>query len=405
MRIAPADDLVLDDPVKRQRAEKSQDGMLNAAISVQSFDWGGWSRLKVTAELPDGRQITGYLNGDKSQTEIRLPKRSASSLIADSWKQEKGVSGADSSDDESDPPGDGNPGDGLTLYEEYRGFYENGEHLEGNPKKKEYFAVNLAGNDGSGGLALFHRLSGLLVHGKLLQEELSFTRIINKNVISGPHRVDQHGIILRVQGFTGYAQAVRVDPQGGPSTPRDFQFVGLSIGFPPLQTASAAVSYASATVAHELLHTVNVYHHGESDETVTWTRGTGDTILENGAPIRVLREDGTDATAQILAGIDRLAQGGQSLTRWIGVRGGQHSGFEDCVMRYDNANAYRSDADASLRYTVREIPGAHLCESADGVNVNDSSHSPQSRYGPAASQRGVCKRQVLVNDGVSPPLR
>jgi hypothetical protein len=74
-------------------------------------------------------------------------------------------------------------------------------------------------------------------------------------------------------------------------------------------------------------------------------------------------------------------------------------------MRYDNAQAYQSDADSSVRYTVGEIPGAHLCDTVTGVLVNQQGRSPQSRYGPAIPPRGACKRQILVNDAVPPPTR
>ena len=87
--------------------------------------------------MPDDSQIVGYLDGDPSQTEVRLPMRSASSFIADSWKKSHGVNGvSDNADNETDPKGDGNPGDGLTLYEEYRGFIEDGQHIEGDPKRR-----------------------------------------------------------------------------------------------------------------------------------------------------------------------------------------------------------------------------------------------------------------------------
>jgi hypothetical protein len=409
LRFERARDLVLDDPVKRQRAEKMTGApMVTATVNIESFDWGAWSRLKVTAELGDGRKITGHLKGDKDQTEVRIPKRTASSFIADAWRESKGIFAPDSSDDDEMPEGDGNRGDGLTLYEEYRGFYVNQERLEGNPKKKDYFAVNLAGSDGDGGLALFHRSTGLAVHGKLLQTELSAGRVINKNFRSAPHRVDQHGIIIRVQGFSGYAQAVHASGADTPSTPKDFSFVGLPVSIPSRRTSSAAVSYASALVAHELLHTVNVYHHGDSDASVTWTRGEGDTVLENGAgPIRIFREDGTEVTARVVADIvaSRHEDGGRYVRMWLGSRNGQHSGFENCLMRYDAAGAYKSEADSSVRYSVREVPGTRLCDTIVGVDVNAQGRSPQSRYGSAISPRGVCRRQILVNDGVAAPGR
>jgi len=43
---------------------------------------------------------------------------------------------ADVTDNESDPVADGHPGDGFSLYEEYRGFIIGGQHVEVDPKKK-----------------------------------------------------------------------------------------------------------------------------------------------------------------------------------------------------------------------------------------------------------------------------
>jgi len=146
-------DLLLDDA-------SAQSGKTRAAEQTQStetivpYDWGAFGTLKVTAVMPDQSEIVGYLEGDPAQTDIRLPLRSASSFIADVWKQNQGVNGqSDSSDNETDPNGDGTPGDGLTLYEEYRGFIIDGQHAEGNPKKKDYFIVNRAG-------AFISRVSG-----------------------------------------------------------------------------------------------------------------------------------------------------------------------------------------------------------------------------------------------------
>ena len=96
--------------------------------------------------MSDGSKLVGHLEGDTAQEDIRLPLRSEQSLIADVWKQNHGVAGmADINDNESDPAGDGHPGDGLSLYEEYRGFIIDGQHVEGNPNKKDYFILNRAG--------------------------------------------------------------------------------------------------------------------------------------------------------------------------------------------------------------------------------------------------------------------
>lgn len=392
----------------RQRVERNIRGRgLSDTITVAPYDWGGWSELRVTAVLSDGRRLTGRLKG-ASQDHVKLPKRTGTSLIADVWKQEKGVSGPDSADNETSPMGDGNPGDGLTLYEEYRGFYENGEHIEGNPKKKDYFAVNEAGSTGAGGLALFQRRSGLAVHGKLWLDEVSQDLVINHNYSAAPHRVDQHAVLIRVDpNLKGAAEAVsRVDR---PSTPKDFKHVGLPARMPSRPTASASASYASVTVAHELFHTVNVYHHGESDEAVHWSRGGDGRLYERAAngdetgpdpdspprAIRVFTEQGEEVTDRVRLGIRRL-----------GRENGQHSGWENCVIRYDISDSYVSRANPNDRFVgFREVPGAGLCDTTEGASVNSPARTPQSRYGPAAPARGNCLGQILVNDAVTPPKR
>ena len=379
---------------------------------VLPYDWGAWSTLQVTAYLSDGGKVVGKLKGSDEEG-VRLPKRAKDSFIADGWRAAgEGRAGKDDSDDENDPEGDGNRGDGLTLYEEYRGFYEDGAHREGNPAKKDYFAYNAGGSMGEGGLMHFRRISGLDVHYRLNRNEFDMVgHVVNGNHSASPHRGDQHGVWLKYAGFDGYAQAVSTG--SGPSTPKDFQYVGLPVSIPGRSTAGGAVSYASATIAHELLHTVNVWHHGDEDRTVVWQHSGGLLLeLETGAdgspsgdgfPIRVFREDGNEVTASVLA---RLADGG-GRSQYIGARNGQHSGYEDCVMRYDIAGAYGSDVTLSDRYLVipSEIPGAHLCDMREGLAVNADGRSPQPRYFAAAPNRGDCKHQILVNDQVPAPRR
>jgi hypothetical protein len=131
---APA---VVTDPKDRQKAEYSPVDGLNAGIVVSSFDWGAWGTIKVTAVLESGEEIVGYLRNRRDCERIPLPKRHDGSRIGDHWKRTAQVVGkSDYEDDEPNPVGDGHLGDGFTLYEEYRGFYENGEHIFGNPQRR-----------------------------------------------------------------------------------------------------------------------------------------------------------------------------------------------------------------------------------------------------------------------------
>ena len=68
--------------------------------------------------------------------------------IADKWEFDNGVAGYTAYwDDESVPTGNATVGDGITNYEEYRGFYEllpdgSAMHVRLNPMKKELFVID-----------------------------------------------------------------------------------------------------------------------------------------------------------------------------------------------------------------------------------------------------------------------
>ena len=366
------------------------------SITILPFDWGGWSELRVTAVLEDGRRLVGKLRGSNEEN-ARLPKRAANSFIADQWKTEKRAAGADNSDEDSIPAGDGAKGDGLTLYEEYRGFYEDGKHIEGDPARKDYFIRNRTGGLAIPGIALFQRLSKLAVHHKLGLLEFPASRVINGNRRQGPHIVDQHGVIILVDpDLSGAYMAV-----GGPGNPKMIRSISLVN-----TAASEEPGYLASTVAHELFHAVNVWHHGERDEERVWKSSNGLTseLLGDADPrptrIRVYNEpdrDVTDFYDDYFAGPPEKQH-----TMYIGRNRGQHSGVEDCVMRYDVSQAYESDSAVSVRYFISgEKVGKGLCTSARGTGVNQEGRIPQSRYGPASEGRGNCAAQILVTDAVT----
>lgn len=381
-----------------QKAQTQAGELTQSSVVIAPYDWGAFGTIKVTAVMPDNSQIVGYLEGDTAQTDVRLPLRSASSFIADSWKKSHGVDGvSDNADNETDPKGDGSAGDGLTLYEEYRGFIQDGQHIEGEPKKKDFFVVNSVGWSHLPGIKLFQQLSGLNVHYKLKQTEMPLSHVINPNHDAGPHLVDQHGInMVPIPYNAPAARAV-----GGPGTPKSIRELRIQQLLP--NASGYWISYIASTLAHELFHCVNVYHHGEKDyPTVSWKRNdaTGQ-VIENGTTLVVILDEGGADASFLLPVVTRL-----KVT--LGLDNDQHSGDDNCVMRYDDAQGYYSKArPADTRYYIvgGEGAGFGLCTQKEGTGVNEPGRDPQPRYGDAASGRGTCRGQILVNDNVPAPRR
>jgi hypothetical protein len=403
---------------------------------IVPHDWGAYGVLQATADLPDGSTITGYLVTDPSVTNVLVPKRQQNSHIADSWKDLHNISldTPDADDSDNDPVGDGQLGDGLTLYEEYRGFYMGCsgnnypigleaavggtcQHVEGDPQKKDLFIVQTLTAMTDLGIEMFKKQTDIRTHYHgLHKDEISPTRVINFNNDGGAHEVDQHALlIVRTSEAKNYAEAV-----GGPGLPRDV----TEIDVPESMDASSAPAgperdeYMSV-IAHEISHAVDVWHHGENDRgdavwSVDENGAIQETLMFEGAiligtstPVYVITED-TDLSAQVINLVSPssllLDQTDEYL--WVGnnkcgtsvERNGQHSGDEACWMRYNAAGAYIPSGLPDFRVLVDEFAGFQLTDHAGGTGVNDPNRLPRSRYGDAYSNRGECSKQICVND-------
>ena len=255
-------------------AETTKEGITEATAIIRANDWGAWGVLKVTAELESGQKVIGYLEGDKEQKDIRIPKRQPDSKVADYWKNSFGAGGrADDDDAELSPAGlEGCFGDGLTLYEEYRGFVENRKHIRTRPDRRDYFVTDRIGTAFSAaGIAMFKQATQLEVHGEMRLDEFDTNLVINFNHRATPHAVDQHGtqiVSMPSSGMPGVA--VKRPGYGGLGTPGTFSWVIIDSGLNPQQSPEKARRYATI-VAHELAHTVGVSEHGAGDKQVQWT--------------------------------------------------------------------------------------------------------------------------------------
>nr|NJM01423.1 hypothetical protein [Desulfobacula sp.] len=132
------------------RTAKSKEKLKKCRLSISSFDGGAYGKLKITAHLNDGRVVLAHLEGKDG--DLSLPYDEDGNHIADAWEEAKGVKGKDpGSDDDEQPLGDRNKGDGLTLWEEYRGFLGDGRHFRTDPKTKDLFICDTVGGRRQGG--------------------------------------------------------------------------------------------------------------------------------------------------------------------------------------------------------------------------------------------------------------
>jgi len=428
LAVVDVDELRAETPPGQPRAE--------AEAVISSHDWGAYATLRVTAEMPDGRVVVGHLNNSSRDSMILLPKRQPNSRIADYALERMDAKGlADDDDGEDYPVGDGFKGDGLTLYEEYRGFYERGVHQRGSADTKDFFLHSAIGSPSERGILTFSGLTGLRVHYMLRRDELDEDRVINFNRSGRTQREtvsllnlarDQHGVIMEsgvircstcgqdmtnlnmssscpVAGCEGRAESGTSRARGGPGTPKSINRViirqprGL-LGGSDNGAVTRTQDVFAHVIVHELLHCVNVPHHGDSDQRqCAWTNEA----LEDGT--YMLTEGGKPITIKSEAGeVLPFGKNGpeRTIRVYLAVQQGQHSGDQGCRLRYIFADAYpsRLPNDCSTRFWVKgtEILGASLCDSPDGTGVNDSSHRPHSRYGNATM--GGCRNRIRVSD-------
>lgn len=259
-----------------------------ADVTIESLDFGGRSELRVICELEDGREIIGLLkDGAGGQDLVRLPRMSRpGDWVAAAWREHHRVPDLPASHDEEEVKGQDYKGDGFTLYEEYRGFVENGRHVTGDPGKKDFFILNLGAPATREGIELFGRLAQLAVHPRLRDgaEMTQRDRLMNGNHREAPHRVAQHGVVLSHVGRGKGGGTIGLEGADGGKAfrPRDVNWVFVEApdapmgAFAPdnlrqhdLDPADRQRLYASA-VAHELLHAVGVEHHGDEPMRVQW---------------------------------------------------------------------------------------------------------------------------------------
>lgn len=210
LQILETDNPGLEVKEKGQSASTEGEPSPDAEVMVRSFDYGAFAILKATARVGD-RTYIAHLAGDETKQFLRLPKDDNENRVADAW--EKSVGCLDKNlpadwDGADDPSGQGTTGDGISLYEKYRGFDFAGIHERLKPYNKKYvFCADVTGGVQQ---ALVSPSMSPYAFTKVSRTALRFIddnrwtgegssangkRIVNFNHgWSGGHAVDQHGL-------------------------------------------------------------------------------------------------------------------------------------------------------------------------------------------------------------------
>ena len=351
---------------RTQRPEKEY------SITVHSWDFGSYGFLRSFANVNKKSSLEGkpvYISIPVKKTDIThplgrlkkteyadnrvtIPHDIDENRIADGgWIVIGAVKIPDpvtnNEDEDEKPVGDGFKGDGLSSYEEYRGFKTADagvvQHARTNYKVKDIFIRK----DNSLNITLYAKISGLDVH-EINENQYvdDKTRVVNMNFNAATHIVNQMGLKLADKGNHSSLLGIAYSINGQPTIPN--QEIEIRVYSTRIAEvcrrrglANKLAEKMQAVVAHELLHGNNVCHHGE-----------GNPEVENS----------------------------------FDLKQGLRSGNTSCVMRYDNVGTV-------LRGFDPEAIGSDLCNSATGTGYNANSGA----FGNTAAKRGNCIGEIRIS--------
>jgi len=297
----------------RQRGAQGKDAVSEDVMSVTALDAGAIGRLQAYMIIDGVPYQATYKRTGQPYAILPLDENPIN-LIADAAPQNSAWS-PDIDEDDSPKGNKVIKGDGLTAYEEYRGFMAQGAHVRTDIDRKTIFVRNRYGHYWRAYLTLgleaydieedeYPPAGGLIKHGLI-------------NYYNGDyqsyrlHAQNQYAVLIHpsispyFHGLTAYSDEV-APPSAESNDVKVNPLFLVRDDYNAVDPGISFAAYLQRLLDHELGHRIGISHHGELDEKNY-----------------------------------RDAEG----TRWslVAVRGGQHSGWEGCAMRYDMAVGFLQD--------------------------------------------------------------
>jgi len=385
-------------------------------VRVMIWDYGGYGFIRSTANS-DGdlktpyesigwtrddysHPILGSKNREYADNRVSIPMDADENRIADCGYYATTYSKVFNSNpsierfikrnyikDERRPDGDVDnkpaiptTGDGISNYEEYRGFMAKGKHQRLDPNQINLFVYDHSGlgtgSFGNSGVRL------VLVDQYELEQR---TRVINRNRKTHQLGFDQLGTILWVNPSI---------PANGPGGYAWIGLVKCDTVHINQWVVDAGQKWVDYMVAHELSHAVGAHHHGE---------GNIDGWLQRGDTVKINGKDSVNTTEDYI---------------WfrIMLEHGVSSGDPRCWMRYNNITQYcfapgeaptlpiltpmygASNHEVNLKNKKiitkpDNVIGTRITNQTTGTGVNRSGKCG----GNAAPGYGKCLNQIKIN--------
>lgn len=368
----------------------------NQKIIVNCYDYGAYGFLKCSArnpylEIPLTKDELSHPVEWKQKivfndSRITIPKDVDTNKIADAGYYPVSLPGVATTlikdnllpkaDDEA-VEGNANHGDGISVYEEYRGFWIQERHKRLNPLIKNL----LVWDRDDCGFGYFKQPNTGIAPIKINRDELDPNRIINKNRNTHTLGFDQKG--LRLFAFNDATAPYGGVAEGFLLDTCEYVWINLAHYQDP------GKEYEQQLVAHEISHALGAFHHGEGMLVGTLPVGNSITID------RTIITNNTAGTAWY----------------FIACPEGITSGDKYCWMRYPNYaapycvipkenNPYncptQNDTVNITGWQFKKLTTDGFGRKITNIRFGTESNSGGNCAGNSASNRGNCFSQLRV---------
>lgn len=252
-------------------ADTTDNDLSESTVTINSYDYGAYGKIKAEFTCQYGSLICIAKEDGSTNEFTRLPADTNDNSIADTWFGNAGPGNSHSPTDDNDnaPALGRTDGDGLSRYQEYRGFIIAGSYERISPLNKDIFIYD----EDNITLGQFS-VVGLTTHLIGASEwsgvgSSASDRVIDRHVQSHDLQFPQHGLHLRDYNLSGYHNwgLATGSNEGPPRESPEIQvdvsqiFADQTADNPTSSPDSRASEVLNTIIAHELSHGVYATHH------------------------------------------------------------------------------------------------------------------------------------------------